>query len=97
MMHIYVNIRYVYIPDGLEEGNDGDVPKVCLLHQRRESTKQDDGRPYGRQRPQAAHRLVGNCRAEDSEIEPLFRQEGLHHHGFRLSLGYPSNGHQPHK
>ena len=48
MMHIYVNIRYMYIPDGLEEGNDGDVPKVCLLHQRRESTEQDDGRPYGR-------------------------------------------------
>ena len=38
-MHIYVNIRYMYIPDGLEEGNDGDVPKVCLLHQRRESTE----------------------------------------------------------
>lgn len=66
---------YIYIPNGLEEGNNGDVPNVRLFHQCRESTEQDNGRPYGRQRPQAVHRLLCKCLAEDKEVEQLFRQQ----------------------
>jgi len=61
----------------LDEGNDGDIPKVLLLDKGGESTKQDYGRPDSRQRPKAIHGLVSEGGAENGDVEPLFRQEDV--------------------
>jgi len=61
----------------LDEGNDGDIPKVLLLDKGGESTKQDYGRPDSRQRPKAIHGLVSEGGAENGDVEALFRQEDV--------------------
>ena len=61
------------IPDWFDEGDDGDIPKILPFYEDREPPEQDDGRPDGRQRPQAVHRLGNYGGADNGEVEHVFR------------------------
>ncbi len=56
--------KYIYIPDGLDEGDDGDVPEILLLDEGGESTEQNDGRPDSGQCAEAIHHPVHESSAE---------------------------------
>jgi len=70
-------------PRGFEEGDDCDEPKILLLYQGGESTKQNDGGPSERQAPETADRLVDERPPQYDAIQPCFWQPAFfrHNHG----------------